>query len=95
MPRLLEQWHEDDGGRGVSKPGPMHRRALEALRDGPYSGVGFKPTFIGSGVISIQWRLMAGLVDRGWARVVCESRDRWIATITDEGRKAIAEEMAA
>jgi hypothetical protein len=75
--------------------GPRHRSALQALCCFAYTGIGNSPTFRG-GDIAIPCRLMAGLVDRGWASVADAGRHHmtgepmWKAEITEAGREALS-----
>ena len=75
--------------------GPRHRSALKAMTTKRYVGIGNAPTFRG-GAIAIPSRLMAALVDRGWAKVSDAGRHHltgepmWQAEITDQGREALA-----
>ena len=79
--------------------GPMHRRALRAMRDSPAVGRGRMPTFT-AGQHKITLRLMGGLVDRGLAVVTARGYAKspgwgrapvplWGARITDAGKDAI------
>jgi len=74
--------------------GPRHRSALKALTTHRYTGIGNAPTFRG-GHIAIPSRLMAALVDRGWATVSGIGRHHltnepmWGAEITEAGLKAL------
>ncbi len=79
--------------------GPMHRRALRALQEGPAVGRGRLPTFM-VGQHKITWRLMGGLVDRGLAVVTSRGYAKspgwgrapvpvWEARITDAGNDAM------
>lgn len=80
-------------------PGPRHRGALIGLSRGNYIGYGNAPTFRGRGP-AIPARLMCGLVDRGWARVMDGDTANaitpvWRAEITEAGRKALEAEKVA
>lgn len=78
--------------------GPMHLKAPEALKDGA-TGYGREATFE-TKTIRINWRLMAGLVDRelaevrAWRIIGAERKQMWVANITEAGRKVLEDQHA-